>query len=335
MAARVRIVIPTLRSGPLLSACLASLARQTFRDFEVVVVLNGLGPEPLQTPPLTGLRWVRAPVNWGFGRAINEGAAGADAEFIVALNDDTVADSAWLEEMVAALERRPEAGMAAPVIVRSFDQRIDSAGMALARDGSSKQRGAGQDPERFAHDEPVLFASGCAAIYRRHALDQVGGFDPEFFLYCEDTDLGLRLQRAGWSCWLAARARIEHHYSATGGAASPRKVYFAERNRLAVAVKNLPWEWCAGALPWSMVRYFWHGVYLFQRRGYPGQPGSAPIPAARLLRAVAQAHADFLTWLPRLLAARKRIAAHSAWSSSEWRALLRQHQITLREVARA
>ena len=88
--------------------------------------------------------------------------------------------------------------------------------------------------------EEVLLPSGSAALYRRAMLDEIGGFDDDFFLYCEDTDLGLRARWAGWKCLYVPGAVVEHHYSHSAGRASPLKAYYVERNRLFVLVKNFP-----------------------------------------------------------------------------------------------
>ena len=82
--------------------------------------------------------------------------------------------------------------------------------------------------------------SASAALYRRAMLDQTGGFDADFFLYCEDTDLGLRAARLGWTCLYASDAIVDHRYSHSAGRVSPLKAYYVERNRLAVAIKNFP-----------------------------------------------------------------------------------------------
>ena len=71
-------------------------------------------------------------------------------------------------------------------------------------------------------------------------LDEIGGFDEDFFLYCEDTDLGLRARWAGWKCWYAPKAIVYHHYSHTAGRATPLKAFYVERNRLFLLVKNFP-----------------------------------------------------------------------------------------------
>ena len=127
---------------------------------------------------------------------------------------------------------------------------LDSAGMLICADGSSKQRGHGEPPELYREVDEVLFPSGSAAIYRRQMLEDIGGFDERFFLYCEDTDLGLRARWAGWKCLYIPSAVVEHRYSHSSGGASPLKAYYVERNRLLVVMKNFP----AGRLGTSFVR---------------------------------------------------------------------------------
>ena len=74
--------------------------------------------------------------------------------------------------------------------------------------------------------------SGSAALYRREMLEEIGLFDESFFLYCEDTDLGLRARWAGWECLYVPDAMVEHRYSHSAGKASALKAYYVERNRL-------------------------------------------------------------------------------------------------------
>src|SRR6266853_1536338 len=93
---------------------------------------------------------------------------------------------------------------------------------------------------------------------RECAPRESGSFDETFFLYCEDTDLGLRAHWAGWKCIYAAGAIVDHMYSHSAGRASPMKAYLVERNRLYTIVKNFPLRllWKA---PWmTAARYFWH-----------------------------------------------------------------------------
>jgi GT2 family glycosyltransferase len=327
---RVTVAIPTLHGGELLTRCLASLAQQTFSEFHVVVVNNG-GRNWSPPADLCGARVIEAGNNLGYGGALALAWREFPAEYLAALNDDTELEADALGNMVAALDRDPRLGSVAPLILLRETAKVDSAGLAIARDGSSKQRGGSRPREQFAQAGETLLASGCAALYRASALAETGGFDEGFFLYCEDTDLGLRLRRAGWVCSFQPSAVVHHFYSASSGGGSSQKVYFAERNRLAVLVKNLPWDWILLSPLWTLARYIHHAIALRQGSGYPGQ--TARVSSGPFLAAIARAHLHFLGWIPRLLRERRRISAAARLSPREFRRLLNHYRISVREVA--
>ena len=98
---------------------------------------NGTGP---------GARVIENTRNAGFGTAINQGVRASNSPYVATLNDDAVAHPDWLAALVSALVARPDAGMCASQVRLFGEPRLDSAGMLVARDGSSKQRGHGRLP---------------------------------------------------------------------------------------------------------------------------------------------------------------------------------------------
>src|SRR6202043_237970 len=182
-------------------------------------------------------------------------------------NDDAIADPRWLEALLAAVEARPDVGMCASEVRQAGDGRLDSAGMLLCLDGSSKQRGHLESPASYARQEEALLPSGSAAFYRREMLEEIGLFDEAFFLYCEDTDLGLRARWAAWECLYVPDAVVEHRYSHSAGHASALKAYYVERNRLFVIFKNFPLLDLFLVPYYATSRYFWHLIYALRGRG--------------------------------------------------------------------
>jgi GT2 family glycosyltransferase len=235
--------------------------------------------------------------------------------------------------MVTALERRPDAGMCASQVRLFGEDRLDSAGMLMARDGSSKQRGHGRLPGDFPVPEEVLIPSGSAALYRRAMLEEIGGFDDSFFLYCEDTDLGLRARWAGWKCLYEPRAVVEHHYSHSAGRASPVKAYYVERNRLFVLAKNFPGRMLAAAPLVSLARYFWHARFLLQGKGSAARFRAEGNAGPKMLWYIARAHASLLANLARLWRQRREIRSRARITPAVFRHLMRSHAISARKVA--
>ena len=330
----VTIVIPTLSADRRLWECLDALDRQTCRDFEVVIVDNsGKGLVRSGGADRRGLTILEPGRNIGFGAAINLAFQQTHAPYVAALNDDAAPRSGWLSSLLAAAEAHPDAGMFASQVRFFGEEHLDSAGMVIARDGSSKQRGHLFPAAEFDHEEEVLFPSASAALYRRAMLDAIGLFDEDFFLYCEDTDLGLRARWAGWKCMYVPGAVVDHHYSHSAGRASPLKAYYVERNRLFVVAKNFPAR-TLWVVPFAAVaRYWWHMRSMALGRGTAAQfrregnsPWGLPFIAIR-------AHWGLLRHAGLLWRKRRDIRRRAKLSADAFVRLLRAHSIRARRVA--
>ena len=330
----VTIAIPTLNASPLLRDCLFALERQTYQDFEVVIVDNsGKGLARETAAAWHGVAVIENDWNLGFGAAVNQAARSSQATYLATLNDDAIPDPEWMEALVRAIEARPDAGMCASSIRLAGGTQLDSAGMLISSDGTSKQRGNLQPPERFGAPEEVLCPSGCAAIYRREMLDRIGLFDEEFFLYCEDTDLGLRGRWAGWTCLYAPDAVVEHRYSQTAGPDSWVKAYYVERNRLFVLFKNFPFRLLLRVPAASVQRYFWHFVSAMSGRGSAARFRKRNSNVFELAYIVFRAHFVLLKHGPRLLRQRREIRRSARIGPREFERVVAAHFISPREVA--
>ena len=102
------MVIPTLAADSRLLECVESLSRQTRPDFEVVIVDNSGHGLVRRNGTAPGARVIENTRNAGFGGAINQGLRASSSPYVATLNDDAVAHPKWLEELVSALESRPD-----------------------------------------------------------------------------------------------------------------------------------------------------------------------------------------------------------------------------------
>jgi GT2 family glycosyltransferase len=217
------VYIPTLRAGERLAQTLESRERQQPRP-QLVVVDNsaeGLGEELVRTR----FPWVLSVAfgeNLGFGAALNRAVREVPGDPIVFFNDDVSAEPGFIAGLTGALT--PGVGMVAGVLLSEADPgRIDSAGVVADRTLLGFDYLNGEPIEALESAGEPLGPTGGAALYRRSAFEQVGGFDEGIFLYYEDLDLALRMRRAGFACRLAPSARGIHAYSETLGANTGRK----------------------------------------------------------------------------------------------------------------
>lgn len=242
--ARVSVVIPNLNGAHHLKECLDALQRQTFKDFEVVVVDNG-STDVSAALLRASFPWVRVlemKTNVGFARACNAGIESSDSEFVVLLNNDTRAEPDYLHRFVSAMYDVPQADFAASRMLRYEPPHlIDSAGdyFSLAN-GQGRSRGEGCPSEGFLERCWVLSAKGGSALYRRSMLNKIGGLDDDFFYIFEDVDVGLRATIAGLKCLYVPEAVVYHK----GGISSTLPIEartIALRNKIWTAGKNLSW----------------------------------------------------------------------------------------------
>lgn len=262
----VAVVVVAYNSGPALRRCVeAALAE---RPAELVVVDNAstdgstafLG-DAAPAPGNTELVWVRLEGNVGFAAGCNRGAAHSAAPNLLWLNDDAILRPGYLTTLCAALEARPDAASAIGKVVYTVhdQQRIDSAGIELVRHALRPQdRGQDElDVGQYDAAQDIFGPTGAAALYRRSAFAQAGGFDAELFAYYEDVDLAWRLGHLGWRHLYVPAAVAEHRRR--GPVGKPADVEArAFLNRYRIWARNEPWRrfvrYAPAALPWEAAR---------------------------------------------------------------------------------
>jgi len=239
----VSVLVVDFNAGPLLEACLRALEHQTLKNFEVLLVNNGeaYGPAELQGFRNSNIRVIHPERNLGFAAANNLAARAARAPWIATLNPDAFAAPDWLEQLIKAGLRHP--GVASFACAQRDQQcpdLLDGAGDAYSPLGFAWRGGKGQPFHTLPPEGTVFGPCAAAALYRRDAFFQVGGFDESFFCYYEDVDLAFRLRLAGHSCVFVPEARVDHVGSAVSGAESPFSVYHITRNRVWTLIKDMP-----------------------------------------------------------------------------------------------
>jgi GT2 family glycosyltransferase len=239
----ISVIIPNWNGRNLLSDCLDSIRGQTFRDTEVIVVDNGSTDGSIEFIEsfFPEIRVVRLDTNYGFAIAANQGICHAVGDKIALLNNDTVAESTWLEELSKALDKFPDVGFCASKILNYWKPNIiDSAGDVLDV-ASAHNRGQDREDQPDYDKNQYLFgACAGAAIYRRELLDKIGLFDQIFVSNFEDVDLSFRAQLAGFKCLYVPTAIVYHKRGETRKRIHVYVELLSYRNKKILWLKNAP-----------------------------------------------------------------------------------------------
>jgi GT2 family glycosyltransferase len=332
----VSVVVVNYNRIDLLRACIASLGNQSFRNFEIIVVDNGSSDSsPAYIRGLLGTDVERAVFldkNTGFTGGCNRGIEQASGRYIALINNDAEADSEWLSALARAAEQNPCPGMWASKILFHGTDIIDKAGHLIFPDGQNRGRGTGEkDCGQYNSGEETLFPDGCAAMYSRELLAEIGGFDEDFFAYADDADLGLRARWMGWSCMYVPDAVVYHHHSATTGSFDPGKIYWVERNRVWLAVKNLPLPLLMLSPLSTFYRFAWNSAAAIFRRGSAGNFRSS-YSWSTLARILIKATWDGCAGIPSQFGKRREIMNSRKISTTEYCRMLYRFRISARRL---
>src|ERR1035437_5380920 len=255
---RVSLCVLNWNGRKHLSTCLDSLLGLDYPvdRLELVVCDNGSGDGSVELvrgsyPRLTLIELDR---NHGFAEGNNRAAAAANGEWIGFLNNDMVVDASWLRNLVAPLEDNPEIACLASRIVNWNGSKIDFIGGGVNFQGHGLQLDYARPSSPRDVARRILFACGGAMLVRRELFLALGGFDPSYFAFFEDVDLGWRLNLLGHDVWYnpAATVRHRHHGTASRFTDYQLKV-LSERNALYTIFKNYDEENFHRVVPVAMM----------------------------------------------------------------------------------
>ncbi len=330
---QVLVVVPNYNGGKIVLECIQSILKQTYPHIELVVVDNastdGSRAEIEKTFPQ--LRIIDSGYNAGWGIACNIGMKASESEYIVLVNNDAVLDPHCVEEMVKVVTSDKRCGsVASRILLMDKPDTIEVCGLVIYRDGFSCGRGRLESANRYLEAEEVFCANDCCCLYRREMINDIGDYDPDFFIYCDETDIGWRHQLAGWKCLYTPKAVAYHAHSRAAGSYSSFKAYHVERNRLFICFKCFPLDCLLLSFVFSGCRYVFQ-IYLslISKRGALAQfcKSHGLLEGAQILF---RAHRDAFQKLPVMWARRGSIRRSMRINRKQFWELFKRYGISLR-----
>jgi GT2 family glycosyltransferase len=229
MTASVTAVVLAYGEEPWLAAAVQAVLASTGVGVDVVVVDNGATPGAIdKVKGLDRVRILSPAANLGFAGGCDLGAAEATGEYLAFVNSDAIVSATALARLtdVAA---EPGVGLAMGSIrLADAPELMNSAGNPVHITGLCWAGGFNEPASSHAERRQVAAGSGCCFVIRRELWERLDGFAPEYFAYCEDTELSLRLWQRGLSVEFIPDAVVLHHYEFSR---NKNKLYLLERNR--------------------------------------------------------------------------------------------------------
>lgn len=263
----IGVVIVNFHTASYLRRCLESLAAQTHRANTIIIVNNGdlSGSLDFVAEDYPAVLVIDQS-NIGFAAANNLAIDHLDQhKWIALLNPDAFPEPQWLEQLLAAAHCHPEIAVFSSLLLQAGNtQVLDGDGDSYHLSGLAWRHNHGRSSIHAGEKREVFSACAAAAFYRRDALVDVHGFDPSYFCYFEDIDLGFRLRLHGYRCLQVPTARVQHVGSAASGCdqQSDFALYHGHRNLVWTFVKNMPGIWFWLLLPahvlLNLVELIWY-----------------------------------------------------------------------------
>ncbi|MCC9261319.1 MAG: glycosyltransferase family 2 protein [Methanobrevibacter woesei] len=245
---KVSVVTPNYNGKDFLYAYFESLNKNSNEIGEVIIVDNGSNDgsqefirnyrEKVDFPIVL----IENSQNLGFAEAVNQGISKARYDYIFSLNNDTVVEKSAILELLNLLNTDGRIfSVSSKMVQFNNPELIDDAGDDYTLLAYTKKRGNNQNLNNFIEVSEIFSSCAGAALYRKDLLEELDGFDSEFFAYMEDVDLGYRARINGYKNLFCPNAIVYHIGSATTGSQyNEFKVRLAARNNVLVVYKNLP-----------------------------------------------------------------------------------------------
>jgi GT2 family glycosyltransferase len=304
----VSAIIVNYEGEPFIADCLTSVQQQSHPFSEVILVDNASDDRSLDIvrSQFPGVKTLELNENAGYPGACNLGFEQASGDLIAILNNDLVLDRYWLEALLKRVQQ-PWNFWACKIVFAANPSLIDSAGDGMSVIGAGYKIGHGEPAERHQRQVEVFGACGAAALYRRSLLVDLVGFDRDFFLIHEDSDLNLRARLRGHRCLYVPDAIVHHQVNASIRTFSHNYVFFGHRNSEFVFWQNMPWPLLLLYLPERLLFDLAAGLYFTLR-----------LRGGSYLRA----KWDFAGNLPQVLKKRRRVQAGRRLQTRQLRQLL-------------
>lgn len=244
---KVSIIVLNWNGKKFLKDCLSSLAQLTYSRVEIIVVDNNSadGSQEFVKTNYQKVILIENKENYGYAKGNNIGFKASTGDYILILNNDTIVTPNFLSSLIKDFEDNPRIACLQPQIRLSENkQLLDGVGAFLTFTGFLYHFGYLKDRMQAKYNKKmkIFSAKGACMLLRRKAIEKVGLFDEDFFIFFEETDLCFRLWLAGYSVVYEPKSVIYHlgggDTTSSNSYQDEKRAYMSFRNMTCCYIKN-------------------------------------------------------------------------------------------------
>lgn len=244
MQKKIAIIVSNYNCQRYLKECFESLLHQTYRDFEIYLLDNASTDDSIKftSEHFPSVKILAMDKNYGFAEGYNKAIEQVDSEYIAIVNGDTKAEPDWLKNLIRVFNENNDAAIAGSKIYFLDNPGIiNSAGKKLTYSGIGFDIGFGlKDSEKFNKKKYVGAICGASMLIKKDIFQNLGGFDKDYFLLCEDTDLCWRVWLNGYKVIYDPSSVIYHKFGESiGKRETSLRIFYSQRNAIISLLKNL------------------------------------------------------------------------------------------------
>jgi len=201
MNPKISVIIVNWNGKHYLDTCLSSVLSQTYNNFEIIMVDNASSDGSIEyvQKKYPSVKTIQTNENLGFAKGCNVGMRASNADYIVALSNDTRVEPNWLKELVKVAESDDKIGICgSKLLLMDTPDIYNSAGFFIIWNAFIYDRAPGKKVGKYEKLEQVDGVCAASALYRKKMLDEIGLLDERFFFGHDDVDLSWRAKNAGW-----------------------------------------------------------------------------------------------------------------------------------------
>lgn len=270
----VSLVIVNHNAKEYSELCLNSVLNSDYPNFEIIIVDNGSEDGSLEffreiSKSKPNINVIRNEENRGPSAARNQGIEKAKGKYVAFLDNDTTVHPLWLNEAIKVFESNSKIGACqCKLILLGTDNVIDSVGEYLGQFGFLVHvvtPGEEKDVGQYDNITEIFAAKSAGMIARKDVLNKIGGFDDDFFIYAEESDLCWRVWLQGYRVVLIPNSIVYHKFGLSSKVLQEKIDYLIKfhgtKNHITTLMKNLEFKNLQKILPIHIS--MWMGIALF------------------------------------------------------------------------